>query len=64
MCYGRARFCVLKMTEILMSLVTGAVVGTAFGFLRLPIPAPPTLAGIAGVVGVFLGFVIINFFRK
>lgn len=46
------------MIQVALALVTGMVMGAAFALLRLPIPAPPTLAGIAGVVGVFLGFLI------
>jgi len=45
------------MMEVLFSLGTGALVGMLFAFLRLPVPAPPTLAGIAGIVGLFLGYV-------
>ncbi|WP_017756643.1 XapX domain-containing protein [Calidifontibacillus oryziterrae] len=44
------------MKEVLLSLVTGAIVGFLFAFLRLPIPAPPALAGIVGIVGIYLGF--------
>jgi XapX domain-containing protein len=43
------------MTEVLLSLVTGAIVGIIFSAFKLPIPAPPVLAGITGIVGVFLG---------
>ncbi|BBW97909.1 XapX domain-containing protein [Geobacillus icigianus] len=43
------------MKEIVLSLVTGMVVGFLFTLFRLPIPAPPALAGIAGIVGVYLG---------
>ncbi|AKM20608.1 Uncharacterized protein conserved in bacteria [[Flavobacterium] thermophilum] len=41
--------------EVVLSLVTGIVVGFLFTLFRLPIPAPPALAGIAGIVGVYLG---------
>lgn len=44
------------MKEILLSLGTGAVAGILFAALRLPVPAPPTLAGLAGIVGLFLGY--------
>lgn len=43
------------MTTILMALGTGAVVGLIFSALKLPLPAPPVWAGIAGIVGIFLG---------
>lgn len=44
------------MKEVILSLGTGTVVGFLFALLRLPIPAPPALAGITGIVGVYLGF--------
>ncbi|OQP06791.1 XapX domain-containing protein [Geobacillus sp. 46C-IIa] len=43
------------MKEVILSLITGMVVGFLFTLFRLPIPAPPALAGIAGIVGVYLG---------
>jgi XapX domain-containing protein len=49
------------MTEIILSLVAGLVVGILFTLLKLPIPAPPVLSGIMGIVGVYLGSVIVNF---
>jgi len=52
------------MTAIILSLFTGALVGALFSVLKFPIPAPPTAAGIAGVVGVWLGLVIVTFVSK
>jgi XapX domain-containing protein len=43
------------MKEVILALLTGMVVGFLFSLFRLPIPAPPALAGIAGIVGVYLG---------
>ena len=43
------------MTEILISLATGALVGIVFSVLKLPLPAPPVLSGIAGIFGIYLG---------
>lgn len=43
---------------IVLSFITGAVLGAVFTLIRLPIPAPPTLAGIAGIVGVYVGYII------
>jgi XapX domain-containing protein len=44
------------MKLILLSLITGAVVGFVFALLKLPIPAPPALPGIMGIIGIYLGF--------
>ncbi len=55
------------MKELILSLVAGLAVGIIFKFLKLPLPAPPVLAGVLGIVGVYLGGVlgdwIINFFK-
>lgn len=43
------------MQEILIATVTGLGVGLVFSAFKLPIPAPPVLSGIMGIVGIFLG---------
>jgi len=47
----------------LYALLTGLAVGALFSLCKLPIPAPPTLAGILGIVGVYLGYLIITHFK-
>ena len=49
------------MKQVILSFLTGASCGVVFGFLKLPIPAPPTLAGVVGIVGVFAGFILVRF---
>lgn len=44
---------------VILSLVTGLMTGIVFGILKLPIPAPINLAGIAGIFGIYLGYIII-----
>ncbi|WLD93205.1 XapX domain-containing protein [Alkalihalobacillus sp. AL-G] len=44
------------MKILLLSIVTGFSVGVVFALLKLPIPAPPALAGILGIVGIYLGY--------
>ncbi|KIY20949.1 XapX domain-containing protein [Mesobacillus subterraneus] len=55
------------MREIILSLIAGVLVGILFKFLKLPLPAPPVLAGVLGIVGVYLGGVagewILNTFK-
>ena len=48
------------MWEIIKSLVLGMVIWGVFTLFRLDIPAPPTLAGIAWIFGVYLGFILIS----
>jgi len=52
------------MREILLSLSTGAIVGVIFAFAKLPIPAPQAISGIAGIIGIYLGFVGVNYVLK
>jgi XapX domain-containing protein len=44
------------MREVLLTLATGFVAGLIFARLKLPIPAPQTLAGVMGILGLFLGY--------
>ena len=44
------------MREVILALLTGIIVGFLFALLKLPIPAPPALAGVTGIVGVYLGY--------
>ncbi|TDC28490.1 DUF1427 family protein [Micromonospora sp. 15K316] len=52
------------MKDALLALLTGLIVGVVFALLRLPIPAPPTLAGIAGIIGIFLGFIVVGWWVR
>jgi XapX domain-containing protein len=49
------------MQEVLMATVAGLIVGIFFSALKLPLPAPPVLSGIMGIVGVYLGGQIFQF---
>jgi XapX domain-containing protein len=48
----------MNLKEWVLALVTGGVVGFLFAKLKLPIPAPPSLTGILGIVGIFLGYLL------
>jgi len=41
---------------IVLALLTGAATGAVFGLLDVPMPAPPELPGLLGIVGVYLGY--------
>ena len=43
---------------LLKALGSSFIVGLLFAALKLPIPAPPALAGIMGIVGIYLGFIL------
>ncbi len=44
--------------EVLLALLAGAILGFIFIKLKLPAPAPLVLAGIAGIIGIWLGYLI------
>jgi XapX domain-containing protein len=46
----------VQYKELFLALLTGTIVGFLFGKFKLPIPAPPNLAGIIGIVGIALGY--------
>lgn len=43
------------MSEVFIALLVGIITGLIFSIFKLPIPAPPVLPGIIGIVGVYLG---------
>lgn len=45
----------ILMKEIVLSLVAGIIFGLVFKLLKLPLPAPTVLAGVMGIVGVYVG---------
>lgn len=47
----------------LAALVTGGIAGLIFALAKLPIPAPPALSGIVGIIGIWLGYAIVNGIR-
>ena len=44
--------------DVFYAALAGLAAGLFFSWLKLPLPAPPTLSGIVGAVGVFGGSVI------
>lgn len=46
------------MKEVGLALLAGMIVGIVFKLIKLPLPAPPVLAGIMGVLGIYIGGVI------
>lgn len=44
------------MREIFLSIITGFGCGVVFAALKLPVPAPLVFAGVAGIVGLWIGY--------
>ncbi|MBZ6496114.1 XapX domain-containing protein [Natrinema longum] len=45
-----------------LALLTGLLTGALFRFFNVPIPAPPEFPGIMGIVGIYVGYRIIEYF--
>ncbi|MGN8645204.1 XapX domain-containing protein [Gracilibacillus sp. HCP3S3_G5_1] len=52
------------MKEIALSLLAGIIVGILFKFMKLPLPAPPVLAGVVGIFGVYFGGQIADWIKS
>lgn len=50
------------MLQSLASIGTGLLVGIIFAMLRLPIPAPPVLPAVFGIMGITLGYMLFQKF--
>ena len=44
-----------------LALLTGLLTGAVFRFLNVPIPAPPELPGVMGIVGIFVGYKLVDY---
>lgn len=51
------------VNAVLQGLLLGVLVGGVFALFRLAPPAPPTWAGVAGIVGIFLGWLLVGRLR-
>jgi XapX domain-containing protein len=52
------------MKEVIFSVLTGLGCGIAFAAFKLPVPAPPAFAGVAGIIGLWLGYYAITRFTS
>lgn len=48
------------MKEIFLTTLTGIGVGGVFSIFKLPIPAPPVFAGLMGIVGLWIGYALVQ----
>jgi XapX domain-containing protein len=51
----------MSVAVTVLALLTGLVAGAFFRLFQVPIPAPPNLAGVLGIVGLFLGYRIVEY---
>jgi XapX domain-containing protein len=52
----------MNVTLTLLALLTGFLTGALFTFLGIPMPAPPKLPGVMGIVGIYVGYKAIGYF--
>jgi XapX domain-containing protein len=50
------------MREIILSIITGGLAGVVFALFKLPVPAPPVFAGVAGIIGLWGGYALVSRF--
>ncbi|NPA76512.1 MAG: DUF1427 family protein [Candidatus Diapherotrites archaeon] len=50
----------MNWNPVIISFITGALVGAIFRIARLPVPAPDSLAGLMGIVGIFVGYMLLK----
>ncbi|MDN5358269.1 MAG: hypothetical protein PWP76_112 [Candidatus Diapherotrites archaeon] len=50
----------MSYQSLALAFFTGFVVGVIFRALKLPIPAPNTWEGILGILGIFIGYMILK----
>ncbi|WP_049890560.1 XapX domain-containing protein [Natrinema versiforme] len=50
----------MSMQLTLLALLTGLLTGVLFGSLNVPIPAPPELPGMMGIIGIYVGYRLIE----
>ena len=53
----------MNIGEYILPLLTGAAVGSVFALVSAPVPAPPSIQGVLGVVGITIGYMAITYFK-
>ena len=50
----------MNIQLIALGLLTGALTGAFFALVDVPIPAPPELPGLMGIVGIYVGYKLVE----
>jgi len=48
------------MKIAILSLISGIICGALFSLVKLPIPAPPSIAGLLGIIGIVIGYYLVR----
>jgi XapX domain-containing protein len=54
----------LNMKEIILSLITGLLIGVIFRLIKLPVPVPHGIGGIVGLIGMFIGSEVVGYITR
>ena len=49
---------------MIIALFAGIIIGIIFNILKLPVPAPGTIQGILGIIGIFIGYETATYITK
>ncbi len=52
---------VMNLQLVVLGLLTGLLTGAFFAVFDVPIPAPPELPGLMGIVGIYLGYKLVQY---
>ena len=50
----------MNVALVVLALLTGGLTGALFAYIGVPIPAPPELPGIVGIIGIYVGYKLID----
>lgn len=51
------------LRTIILALICGMMVGLIFSALRLDVPGPTTMVSISGIIGLYIGMIIVRRIR-
>lgn len=52
------------MKEVILAFFVGLLIGIIFKFVKLPVPVPHGLAGLVGLIGMFVGANVLETFTN
>ena len=53
-----------KMTTLIIAFIAGVVIAAIFRYLKVTVPVPHDLAGLVGLIGMFVGSAAIDLITK
>jgi len=51
----------MNLQLVALGLLTGTLTGAFFALFDVPIPAPPELPGLMGIVGIYFGYKLVQY---